>query len=197
MHTIVQHLLKIDGCEFSVKNYIIYHHRYKEAEGQEMKESESVNEKSSYAITVSDVLLALNNEISENNSQIEAYQTDNNIPLFLNLFVIILMMIVFRLTASIMLIIAMYTSIFSLPLSEFEKMISDISYYINFFDAVIILVYLTAMFILVDEFLRSRKTQKKVIPYRNDLKELRTKIMSKELTDMNEILTEYLKLITR
>ena len=91
----------------------------------------------------------------------------------------------------------MYNSIFSLPLSEFEKMIRDISYYINIFDNGIIFVFLIAIFIFVEILFRSQKTQKKVIPYRNDLKELRTKIMSKELTDINEILTEYLKLITK
>ena len=162
-----------------------------------MEESESANEKSSYTITVSDVLLALNNEISENNSQIKASQADNNIYIILNLFVILLMMIVFRLTASIMLIIAMYTSIFSLPLSEFEKMIIDIDYYISYFDALIILVFLCGIFISIGIFLLQKKHKEKVIPYRNNLKELRRKIMSKELTDINEILTEYLKLITR
>ena len=162
-----------------------------------MEESESANEKSSYTITVSDVLLALNNEISENNSQIKASQADNNISIILNLFVILLMMIVFRLTASIMLIIAMYTSIFSLPLSEFEKMIIDIDYYISYFDALIILVFLCEMFITIGIFSHHKKHKEKVIPYRNNLKELRRKIMSKELTDINEILTEYLKLITR
>ena len=162
-----------------------------------MEESESANEKSSYTITVSDVLLALNNEISENNSQIKTSQADNNISIILNLFVILLMMTVFRLTASIMLIIAMYTSIFSLPLSEFEKMIIDIDYFISSFDALIILVFLSAMFISIQVFLQHKKHKEKVIPYRNNLKELRRKIMSKELTDINEILTEYLKLITR
>ena len=162
-----------------------------------MEESESANEKSSYTITVSDVLLALNNEISENNSQIKTSQADNNISIILNLFVILLMMTVFRLTASIMLIIAMYTSIFSLPLSEFEKMIIDIDYFISSFDALIILVFLYAMFISIQVFLQHKKHKEKVIPYRNNLKELRRKIMSKELTDINEILTEYLKLITR
>ncbi len=162
-----------------------------------MEESESANEKSSYTITVSDVLLALNNEISENNSQIKTSQADNNISIILNLFVILLMMTVFRLTASIMLIISMYTSIFSLPLSEFEKMIIDIDYFISSFDALIILVFLSAMFISIQVFLQHKKHKEKVIPYRNNLKELRRKIMSKELTDINEILTEYLKLITR